>query len=321
MKIDLIHNKIFYLILLGVMFLIPKEVFAQTIHMSTPNEMWGYYPSTNYFANYTPNYYDGFYLGNAQLCFSDGSCISQVGAKWNNVSLCDGKSTSVSGQMAFYGGVNTLNNAIVSANAGNLGGVCQTSKVSNYIVSFTCVFDSVVNSTFQVVLSNFNMDNADAYSKFNYGVSPNMNVTCNIGTADVINNQNQNSQNIINNQNQNSQNIIDNQNQNSQNEINNANQNQQQTNERLDDIKDMDISDSDKELPDDSSYNDYNSTEQELLDKTKDADLNALDVGLDVKSSSWVWDTLTSLIQSNSVVFGMIIAILSIGVIKLVLGR
>lgn len=93
------------------------------------------------------------------------------------------------------------------------------------------------------------------------------------------------------------------------------------TNNKLDEINNSDISDADKQMPDDSSYQDYSSTQNDLLDKTKDVDLNVLDVGLDVKSSSWVWDTLTRLIQSNSVVFGLFIGILSIGIIKLVLGR
>lgn len=89
----------------------------------------------------------------------------------------------------------------------------------------------------------------------------------------------------------------------------------------IDNIKDMDMNESDKELPDNSSYQDYAGSQDELLEKAKDVDLNILDVGLDVQSSSWVWDTLSRLIQSNSVVFGLFIGILSIGIIKLILGR
>lgn len=120
------------------------------------------------------------------------------------------------------------------------------------------------------------------------------------------------------------QSIIDNQNKNqsqTNSRLEGINTQQRETNSKLDEIQNSDISNKDKELPDDSSYEDYNSSEKDLLDKTKEADLSVLDVGLDVKSSSWVWDTLTSLIQSHSVVFGMFIAILSIGVIKLALGR
>ncbi len=118
---------------------------------------------------------------------------------------------------------------------------------------------------------------------------------------------------IINNQNQNQQQTND--------RLDSINENQQETNNKLDDMINSDLPEKDKEMPDSSSYDDYNSTEQELLDKANEADLSVLDVGLDVKSSSWVWDTLTSLIESHSAVFGMFIAILSIGVIKLVLGR
>ena len=103
--------------------------------------------------------------------------------------------------------------------------------------------------------------------------------------------------------------------------IDNQNQNQQQTNDRLDDIINSDISDSDKELPDDSAYNDYSDLEGSLLDKVNDADTSSLDISIDTNSSNFVWDTLTSFIQSHSLIFATFIAILSIGVIKLALGR
>lgn len=93
------------------------------------------------------------------------------------------------------------------------------------------------------------------------------------------------------------------------------------TNDRLDDILDSDISDQDKELPDDSSYQDYGDAEGQLKDKVSQADLTQLSIGMDAKSSSWVWDTLTSFIQSHTVVFGLFIGMLSIGIIKLALGR
>ena len=89
----------------------------------------------------------------------------------------------------------------------------------------------------------------------------------------------------------------------------------------LNDINNADISDSDKSLPDDSKYTDYSNAESNLKDKIKDVDLNSLSIGIDVSSSNFIWDTLTSFIQSHTVIFGMFIAILSIGVIKLALGR
>ena len=73
--------------------------------------------------------------------------------------------------------------------------------------------------------------------------------------------------------------------------------------------------------PDDSKYDDYESVEGSLKDKVNQADLSNLSIGIDSNSSKWIWETLTSLLQSHSAIFGMVIAILSIGIIKLALGR
>lgn len=89
----------------------------------------------------------------------------------------------------------------------------------------------------------------------------------------------------------------------------------------IDAIKDADLDDSHKELPDTSKFDEYESAEGELLDKVGEADTSGLSIGIDVNSSNFVWTTLTNLIQSHAVVFGMFISILSIGVIKLALGR
>lgn len=90
---------------------------------------------------------------------------------------------------------------------------------------------------------------------------------------------------------------------------------------KFDDIINSDISDKDKELPDDSNYDDYNKAQDSLTDKVKQADLSNINIGIDKNASSFVWDTLTSFLQSSSLVFSVFIAILSIGIIKLALGR
>ena len=74
-------------------------------------------------------------------------------------------------------------------------------------------------------------------------------------------------------------------------------------------------------MPNNSRYTDYETDQKNLIDKAKGADMSVLSVGIDSTSSSWVWDTLTSLIKSNTIIFGMFIAILSIGVFKLGLKR
>ena len=91
------------------------------------------------------------------------------------------------------------------------------------------------------------------------------------------------------------------------------------TNDKLDDMLNTDADASVN--PDDSKYDDYESAEGDLKDKVGQADLTNLSIGIDSKSSSWIWDTLTNFINANSIVFSMYIAILSIGVIKLALGR
>lgn len=108
--------------------------------------------------------------------------------------------------------------------------------------------------------------------------------------------------------------IINNQNSISQAQIDNINRNHNE-------IMNSDISDDTKSLPDKSSFEDYQTAENSLKDKIKEADMSVLDIGIDTNSSNWVWTTLTSLIQSHSAIFGMFISILSIGIIKMALGR
>lgn len=102
-------------------------------------------------------------------------------------------------------------------------------------------------------------------------------------------------------------------------QFNEMTEQQEITNEKLDEIIDADAPPSVK--PDDEKYDDYESVEGDLKDKVNEADLSNLSIGIDSSSSKWVWETLTDLLQSHSAIFGMVIAILSIGIIKLALGR
>lgn len=94
-----------------------------------------------------------------------------------------------------------------------------------------------------------------------------------------------------------------------------------ETNDKLDDIIDADISDEDKEMPNDSSFEDYQDAEDDLMNKVNEADMDVLDIAIDTDSSNFVWDTITDILQSHPLIMSTIIAILSIGVIKLALGR
>ena len=192
----------------------------------------------------------------------------------------------------------------------------------NDVVDFICSGINAYSGNF--VLSYLSQVPSDTSSMFQVAISNNLEVSCSPNNGTIINNQNQNTQDIINNNNQNTNDIknsIASMGSSINSSIDGMKEKQQETNNKIDDMTNMDINDKDKELPDSSSYDDYNATEQELLDKAKEADLDVLDVGLDSDSSSWVWDTLTSLIKSHSVVFGNFISNLSICVNKIVLGR
>ena len=96
---------------------------------------------------------------------------------------------------------------------------------------------------------------------------------------------------------------------------------QQETNDKLDDIINADIPDSSKEDLDDSSYQDYQGAEDDLMDSVGEADLSSVDIAIDGDSSNFIWDTITDIFQSHPLIMSTVIAILSIGIIKLALGR
>lgn len=105
------------------------------------------------------------------------------------------------------------------------------------------------------------------------------------------------------------------------NKLDDLNSKQNQTNSKLDNIKDMDAPDSAKTKPDDSDYKDYEKAQGDLTDKISDIPTDTLEIGIDANSSNFIFDTMNKLINAHPAVFSMFIAILSIGIIKLGLGR
>lgn len=96
---------------------------------------------------------------------------------------------------------------------------------------------------------------------------------------------------------------------------------QQETNTKLDEIQNSDISNDSKESPNTNEFNDYQKAENGLFDKMKQADTNNLDVAIDGNSANFVWDTITRFYNSNALLMNFLISILSIGIIKMALGR
>lgn len=137
-----------------------------------------------------------------------------------------------------------------------------------------------------------------------------------VNSNNYVSGDNYASQSLIN---QNSQ--IINQNTTIINQNNQQLQEQQETNDKLDNITDMDIPESSKEDLDDSTYQDYQGAEDNLLDSVGEADLSNIDIAIDSDSSNFIWDTITDIFQSHPLIMSTVIAILSIGIIKLALGR
>lgn len=96
---------------------------------------------------------------------------------------------------------------------------------------------------------------------------------------------------------------------------------QNKTNSKLDDIKDMDAPESATTKPDDSDYQNYENAQGSLTDKISDIDTDNVNIAIDPSSSNFIFDTMNKLIKSNPLIFTMFITILSIGIIKLGLGR
>lgn len=94
----------------------------------------------------------------------------------------------------------------------------------------------------------------------------------------------------------------------------------QQVTSKIDEINNADYNGT-TEQPNTSGYDSYETNEQALLTNMSNMNLNDVSIAIDNNSSGFVWNTMTRLIQSNSLIFSMIISILSIGIIKLMLSR
>lgn len=189
--------------------------------------------------------------------------------------------------------------------------------VGSMVGSFTVIFKAPANGT--CVNLAFSSSDRKTYAE---GVAFLGYKYQNLGSKALTEAQIQNALNSSFNDVKNSiNNKIDNSTNSINNNINDMKDKQDVTNNKLDEINNADISSSDKELPNTDSYDNYQESEGALLDKVKEANFDNLSIGMDLDSSNFVWSTLSSLIQSHSAVFGMFIAILSIGIIKLALGR
>ena len=105
-----------------------------------------------------------------------------------------------------------------------------------------------------------------------------------------------------------------------QNRRNNLTKQQEQAN--YNEFKNTDISNQAKQQPDTQEYEDVETSEEQIYDNLDNINVNSLiDMQIDLNSSNWIWNTMTSIFNANARVFTMVISILSLGLCKFVLGR
>lgn len=98
--------------------------------------------------------------------------------------------------------------------------------------------------------------------------------------------------------------------------IDNSNKNNQQL---IDSIQNGTLKDNSQ--PDNSKTNDYKDKEDKLIDKDSLNNINNIEISIDHNSNAFIWDLVNKILATNSLIYGLMITMLSIGIIKLVLNR
>lgn len=96
-------------------------------------------------------------------------------------------------------------------------------------------------------------------------------------------------------------------------------------NNSLEDINDTlegeDFTEEEKEPVNKDKLNDYKNKESELLNEDNLNNIYEIEIGLDGDTLDYIWDLVTRILQTNTIIYGLVISILSIGIIKLILNR
>lgn len=98
--------------------------------------------------------------------------------------------------------------------------------------------------------------------------------------------------------------------------INNNNNNTQAI---IDSIQGGELKDTTQ--PNDSKINDYENNEGNLIDRDKLNNINNIEISLDSNSNTFIWNLVEKILNTHTLIFGLIITMLSLGIIKLVLNR
>ena len=72
---------------------------------------------------------------------------------------------------------------------------------------------------------------------------------------------------------------------------------------------------------DPNKKNELEEVEEGLLDQNITTSLNDIEISIDTNSNEFIWNLVTRIINTNSLIFGLVLTMLSLGVLKLVLNR
>lgn len=67
--------------------------------------------------------------------------------------------------------------------------------------------------------------------------------------------------------------------------------------------------------------NELEEVEEGLLDENITSSLNDIEISIDTNTNEFIWNLITRIINTNSIIFGFVLTMLSLGVLKLILNR
>lgn len=111
---------------------------------------------------------------------------------------------------------------------------------------------------------------------------------------------------------------INNANNNTNTIINNNNEN---TDRIIETLEGEDLTTNEKQPATNNDVNNYQDQEDALMDMMDTDSLDNVDIAIEIQSNNWIWQTMTSLMNTHAIIMTMFISLLSIGVIKLVMNR
>lgn len=295
-RILLIVNLIIWGIILFIVMLFNGVVNAQTINFNTYNTVDASDYSYNWGTSYTWHTMNGsikrfeYVWGNVNAGYYEGHITLDLdytgyyNITKNNIQVqCRGTSAVL----------NCANNIEFSKN------VNQSRSLYDIDVYFNGTLDSTQYFQVRIIFDTNNYPPTGikfrGSGSIDWSQTDNAtNTTINNATSQIITNNNNNTNILVENQNQNTAEIIS----------------------AIGGLEGYHT----HYTPDTEDFDDLEDAEDTLHQYTN-VDLDDFEVSIDSNTSNWVWNTLTSLLNTSSIVFGYVISILSIGLIKLILNR